>query len=251
MIWEELTTEAFAQIDRKIPVVLPVAATEQHGPHLPLATDKLIGQYFCRQLHERLQDQVLILPVISVGCSDHHLGFAGSLSVQHETLLRHMTDIFTSVLHHGFRNLIMFNSHGGNQAIGQVFVEQFGYAHSEANVHLITWWKIAFEALKDITDSGFGGTGHAGEFETSLMMLIQPDLVKRDLIQPQYPLPASDWEKADMLHAPKISRYKTFREMTKAGAFGDPTKSSAEKGQRIADSVLDACEQVVREIASR
>ena len=78
MIWEELTSYELGQVDKKIPVVLPIAAIEQHGRHLPLATDRIIGEFFCRQLSEHLLDKVLVLPAISVGCSEHHLDFPGS-----------------------------------------------------------------------------------------------------------------------------------------------------------------------------
>ncbi|MDH3648967.1 MAG: creatininase family protein, partial [Saprospiraceae bacterium] len=127
MYWDQLTSGQIDQVDKSIPVLLPVAATEQHGPHLPLSTDRMIGEHFCTELDKKQPDDVLILPTIGVGCSEHHLDFPGSLSVQHETLLRTITDQVSSVIHHGFRHVIVFNSHGGNQAIGQTFVETFGY----------------------------------------------------------------------------------------------------------------------------
>jgi len=249
MIWDELTSDELSRIDSNIPVILPVAATEQHGLHLPLATDRIIGEFFVHRIHEILKDQVLILPAIAVGCSEHHLEFSGTLSVTHETLLQQMTDIFVSVKAHGFVNFVLFNSHGGNQAIGHVFREKIGYRHQEIKLHLMTWWQIAHRELLEITETGFGGTGHACEFETSLMLHIRPDMVRMEKIEKGYPNPSYDWAKHDMLHAPKVSTFATFKQMTKKGTFGDPTLSSAEKGLRIVRCVIETCTKVLSDIA--
>lgn len=248
MIWDEMTYEELGQVDKTTPVLQPVAATEQHGPHLPLATDRHIGEYFCYQLHKSIPDKVLILPSIAVGCSEHHLDYPGSLSVPHETLLGQVSAIFDAVRKHGFTNIVLFNSHGGNQAIGQVFVEKYGYRHQDVNVYMITWWKLIQEGLLKITTTGFGGTGHAGEFETSLMMLIRPELIRKEKVVAGYPKPASDWTKQDMLKAPVVSKFKTFRQMTKKGTFGDPTKASVEKGIKISQLVIHECENFLNSI---
>ncbi len=111
MYWDQLSSPQMAQLEKSIPVILPVSATEQHGPHLPLSTDRLIGEYFLDQLNNQMSDLILILPSIPVGCSEHHLDFPGSMSVRHKTLLRTLIDQANSVVHHCFRNLVLFNSH--------------------------------------------------------------------------------------------------------------------------------------------
>jgi len=250
MIWEELTSYELGQVDKRTPVVLPIAAIEQHGPHLPLATDRIIGEYFCGQLSEQLPDKVLVLPAISVGCSEHHLDFPGSLSITHETMLNHITDIFNAVKLHGFTNFLLFNSHGGNLGIGQVFVEKFGHRNQDVNIHMISWWKVVADKLSQVVEGGFGSTGHAGEFETSLMMLIRPDLVRTDKIEEGYPNPTADWAKQDMLQAPKVGHFKTFKELTKKGTFGNPTLASVEKGEQISKIVIHQCLAVIKDIYS-
>jgi hypothetical protein len=92
VIWQSLTSKALARLDRSIPVVLPVAAVEQHGPHLPLATDRLIAEHFCRELDRELPDRVLILPTVAVGCSQHHMDFPGTLSVSHDGFMRYVAN---------------------------------------------------------------------------------------------------------------------------------------------------------------
>lgn len=248
MIWEKLTSEELGQLDRSIPVVLPIAAIEQHGPHLPLATDRLIGEYFCLQLDQAIPEGILVLPAVAIGYSEHHLDFPGSLSITHETMLLLLTDIFNTVKGHGFTNLVLFNSHGGNMGIGQVFMEKYGYRNPDVNIHLITWWKVVAEKLRGLSETGFGGVGHAGEFETSLIMLIKPDLLREKKMEEGYPLPTFDWARQDMLHGPAVGRYGAFARLTKKGTFGDPTKGSAEKGARIASLVINACTRILSEI---
>ena len=248
MIWDQLISQELNAQDRSIPVILPVAAIEQHGPHLPVGTDRMIVEYFCRKLNEEIPDKVLILPTMSVGCSEHHLDFTGSLTLQHDTFLQQAEDILGSVVSHGFKNLIIYNSHGGNLGISQVIVEHFGHRHPECRIVLATWWKIAGEALYDLNETGEGGVGHACEFETSLMMLIAPELVHHDKIEGKKNQQSFEWANGDMLRGPRASLYRSMKAMTPNGAFGDVRKISAEKGQKITDLAVPALKKMVLDL---
>jgi creatinine amidohydrolase len=248
MIWENLTSPEITELDRNIPVILPVAAIEQHGFHLPLATDKLIGTHFCLQLEKEIPDRVLILPVMSIGCSEHHMDFSGSLTLKHKTFLRQAEDILHSVAHHGFKNLILLNSHGGNQGIGQVIVEHFGNRHPDCRIVLVTWWKIAGDSLFDLNETGPGGVGHAGEFETSLMMVINPDLVQAERIMDKQNAENFDWASGDLLRGPRASLYKSMKNLTPNGVFGDPKKFSPGKGRKITEIVVENLKKIVLDL---
>jgi len=248
MIWDELTSPQIGDLDKRIPVVLPIAATEQHGPHLPLATDRIIGEHFAHMLHLEMPDQVLILPAISVGCSDHHMDFPGSLTHTHLTFTQQVLEVIDSVIHHGFSKIIIQNSHGGNQGVGQVIFEQAGFKHPQAEFVFLTWWRIASEILQRITESGPGGVGHACEFETSLMMTIAPQLVIADKIEPGVNQATFDWAEGDMLRSPSAGYFRTMRQMTSNGVFGDPTKASANKGQKITKAVVEALKKIVSDL---
>ena len=248
MIWEKFTSAEINALDRQIPVILPVAAIEQHGPHMPLGTDRMIVEYFCQKLHEDIPDKVLILPTMNVGCSEHHLDFAGSLSLTHETFQRHAEELLESVAFHGFKNLIIYNSHGGNLGISQVIVEHFGHRHPECRLVLATWWKIAGQALFELNETGEGGVGHAGEFETSLMMLIAPELVHQNRIEDRKNQQSFDWANGDMLRGPKASLYRSMKAMTPNGAFGEARNVSAEKGQKITDMAVSALREIVLDL---
>jgi creatinine amidohydrolase len=250
MRWEQLTTNEIAALDRTIPVMLNIAAIEQHGPHLPLDTDARIGDHFLSRLDERLGDRVLVLPQVKVCCSEHHMDFAGTLSIRHETFLLYVGDILESVVRHGFRNVILFNSHGGNQAIGQVLLETFGAKHRECRIAMLTWWRLAAKELSVIRESGFAGINHACEFETSLMLHAVPDSVRRDLISGMSYVETHDWANADMILPARGALFRSMKEMSNGtGVVGDPSRATAEKGERITAAVVDQLAHVVESLA--
>jgi creatinine amidohydrolase len=249
MNWQELRSPEFANIDRATPVVLPVAAVEQHGPHLPLATDRMIAEHFAKELNSRLGKSVLILPSLPVGCSDHHMDFPGSLTLEHETFLGVAKQYLHSAWRHGFRNFLVLNAHGGNQGICQVLLEQFGTQHPDARIVVTTWWRVASHAVLALNETGPGGVGHACEFETSLMLHIAPELVRMDAAQPRANVPTHEWAEADLLRSSRASLFRTMREMTPIGAFGEPGGATAEKGKQISDIVCDALVTVLRDLA--
>lgn len=250
MIWDQLTSKQIAEIDKNIPVLLPLAATEQHGPHLPLATDRLIGEHFAYTLNASINKKLLVLPSIGIGCSDHHMDFPGTLTISHHIFSLVAKEIIESVIHHGFNKIILFNSHGGNQGIVQVILEEIGYKYPHLNIVAVTWWILAREALKEITETGIGGTGHACELETSIIQLIADHLIDKAQIQKGGNIPTFKWAEGDMLHGAATSYYRSIKEMTKNGIYGDPTKASAEKGKRITDCVIDSLKQIVFDLWS-
>lgn len=251
MRWEKLTTDEFATIDRSTPVVLNIAAIEQHGPHLALDTDVTIGGHFLDQAEERLGEKVLILPAVKVCCSEHHMEFAGTLSVRHETFLAYVGDILESVVRHGFRNIVLFNSHGGNQAVGQVLLEAFGARHRECQVALLTWWRLTAPELEKIRDSDFAGINHACEFETSLMLAAAPGDVRQDKIGGMSYQPTFEWANSDMIRANRGAIFRTMHAMSNGtGVVGDPSLGSAQKGERITQVVVDELVRVVETLTA-
>ncbi len=248
MIWDQLTSHEIQGLDKSLPVVFPVSATEQHGPHLPLATDRMIGEHLCNELSKAIPDKVLILPIMSVGCSEHHMDFAGSLSIQHQTFLSQAEDILSSVARHGFNNIIVFNSHGGNLAVSQLLLEKFGATNQELNIVLATWWKLASEAFLKLNETGPGGVGHAGEFETSLMLHIRPDLVQLDKREAVKNIKGFQWAEMDMLRGSKASTFRSMKAMTSNGVFGDPSVCSEEKGIEITKIVTTSLKGIVLDL---
>lgn len=251
MKWEQLTSPKLDAVDRNTPVVLNIGAIEQHGPHLPLVTDALIGRHFTDRIDAELGDKVLILPQISVCCSRHHMMFAGTLTVRHETFLAYITDMLGAVAAHGFRNIVIFNSHGGNLAIGQVVLESFGNDHPEVELFMLTWWRIAADELAKIQETEFGGVGHACEFETSLVQMIAPELVEIDAAVDQLPIHDFHWAAADLLNAGRAAHHRNMHQLSNGtGVSGCPSKASPGKGQAISDVVTSAALAMLEDIRS-
>lgn len=248
MRWDRLGTVQLSTLDRNIPVVLILGAIEQHGPHLPLATDHLIGEHFGTRLDHELSKKVLILPAFPFGCSSHHMDYAGTLTISHKTFIECVCEILDSVVSHGFKNLLILNSHGGNNAAAQVIIERFGSEHPECRIVLAVWWVVAARQLAEISETGPGGVGHACELETSLMLWSNPELVDISVIEPGHIKNTFEWATGDMLRVSSASVYRRFRDMTENGVFGDPTKASKEKGSMIDQIVVSALTKIVTDL---
>ena len=181
--WQDLTTEEIAAADHEqTVVVLPVAAIEQHGPHLPLGVDALINEGLVREALLRLPDgfPVLVLPPVSMGWSDEHGRFAGTVSIGPETLTAAWCEIGASVAAAGFRRFVIFNSHGGQSEIAKIVGRKLRIAHGMLAV-AANWY-----ALLDLADA-FGEDErrhgiHAGAIETSMIMHLRPELVGEERI---------------------------------------------------------------------
>jgi creatinine amidohydrolase len=182
--WRDLATTDFAAVDAESTVaVLPVAAVEQHGPHLPLGTDALINDGILRAALPRIPPTLtaLVLPPLEVGASLEHERFAGTLSARVETLLKLWTDVGRSVAAAGVRKLVIFNTHGGQKAIVDLVALElragFGMLVARASY-------FAFGVPPGLFDPQEAALGiHGGELETSLMLHLNPALVRRDALR--------------------------------------------------------------------
>ena len=114
MKWPEV-----ARLSKDTPVVIPIASLEQHGPHMPLFTDSLLGGEVVRRAHERLKERVLVTPMLWLGNSHHHMDFCGTFSAEPRTYLDMLAGALENFIHHGFRRLVFVNGHGGNIVPGQ------------------------------------------------------------------------------------------------------------------------------------
>lgn len=251
MIWDELTTVELSDVDRRCVVILPLAATEQHGPHLPLATDRLIAEGFCRELNKQLLEKTLILPCPPIGYSAHHRSFVGTLSVSHSTLMDYAKGVIESVFADGFRSLLIMNAHGGNVGLGTVLQESIGEQYPSNDLGFCSWWQVAAAELLDISGSGPGGVGHACELETSLMLHLHPELVKLDRIQSGTNCPTWAWAEADMLRGSRVRLQRSMKQMTRNGVYGDPTCADGVKGKQILDVVINNLKTVVEDLYSK
>jgi len=174
----------------------------------------------------------------------------GTLTVSHETFLAYVGGILDSVRRHGFRTIVLFNSHGGNQAIGQVLLESFGAKHRDCRIAMLTWWRLAAPEISAIRESGPGGANHACELETSLMLHIDPGSVRREKVSGMNYVETYDWANADMIEGNRGALFRSMADMSGGtGVVGDPSLASAEKGAAIIEAVVGQLQHVVESLA--
>jgi creatinine amidohydrolase len=187
----EWTREEAAEYAKNTVVVLPVGALEQHGPHLPLATDALLAEHIAHTAASQLAD-VVVAPVFSYGCSHHHLSFSGTASLRTQALLGALTDLVDSLLVSGFAGVFLLNGHGGNAEIVQLVARDLS-VQRQAHLAGGSYFHIAAERLAAAGAAELGELpGHAGAFETALMLAAFPLLVRQPLT-PRRRKPEPGW----------------------------------------------------------
>ncbi|MBO9605266.1 MAG: creatininase family protein [Paenibacillaceae bacterium] len=216
-------------------VVVPLAATEQHGDHLPVYTDTLACEHIAREAVRRAAASVpmLLAPTLAIGCSQHHLRFGGTISFTSSTYLAMLGDIADSLVTSGFRRIIFLNGHGGNENLMR-------QAASDAAVRHPVWtaaasyWSVSREALEVAQASESGMVpGHAGGFETSLVLALLPERVRADKFVGTHPEHA--WIRGGLPGA-FIAKHG---ELTGANGFTDaPAAATAERGRRCLEAIV-------------
>jgi creatinine amidohydrolase len=176
---DELTRDDLRALAPAALAVLPVGATEQHGPHLPVGTDHFLVTHIARAAAEAAgQLPVLVAPTLPFGSSHHHLPFGGTLSLATETYYRALADLVETLILSGFRRIFILNGHGGNSELIQLVARDLALKH-EAQIGAAPYWTIAWESLVAAqAHVGAGLPGHAGRFETALMLALRPELVR-------------------------------------------------------------------------
>lgn len=215
-------------------VILPLGATEQHGPHLPLGTDTIRAGALADRLAERLPGS-LVAPTLPVGCSDEHSGFPGLLGLERETLARVMLDIARRLVGWGIERLVILSAHGGN---GDALDLALNMIRNElpdlevrTNERLETISRAALEVAHRDGISGSDVGLHAGDGETSEMLHLRPNLVNVDRLAPGYT--------GDMETVVDELREHGLRPVTENGVLGDPTRAEADRGDRYLNAFVD------------
>jgi creatinine amidohydrolase len=250
--WQDLATTDFGRVDpEKTVALLPVAAIEQHGPHLPLATDALINDAVVRAALERLPSGVslLVLPAQNVGLSPEHTSFAGTLSIRDTTLLEAWTDIGRSVARTGTRKLVVFNTHGGQKSLVDLVALRL---RSELGMLVVRATYFAFGALPGLFDPAeLVHDIHGGEVETSLLLHIRPDLVRTAALANFAGLPHELATRHKLLGAEKpVGIGWRAEDLNVAGACGNAARADGRRGAQHLSYLADRLAALVGEVAS-
>jgi len=227
--------EALAQGFRT--AVFACGAVEQHGPHLPLFVDAEHGTRIAVEVARRL-GRALVAPTVRVGCSDHHLDFAGSLSIRPETLEAICADYCASLSHHGFEDICIVPTHGGNFAVLKEMLPRLRAAVAgSTRVHAYTdllGFLVLWRASVERTSPGMGTRvgGHADIAETSLMLAMHSDLVRSDLAEDGFH-PVMDRAAFERIIA------EGFSTVTPNGILGDARGATIAIGESAVTDLAD------------
>ncbi|RPJ43895.1 MAG: creatininase family protein, partial [Candidatus Latescibacterota bacterium] len=229
LTWPE-ARERFSEIDVAL---LPVGAIEQHGPHLPLDTDAFDAEHLCREVAKRCADpKPVVLPVIPYGVSYHHADFPGTISVSNDTLARLVHEIGMSAAGNGVTKLLIINGHGGNKPA-------LDFAAQMINREARIFVGVDTGETSDVDIYGMIETPndvHAGEIETSTSLATRPHLVDMSRLEKLVPSFSSRY--LNFTSKRGISWHAYTKRISPSGVMGDPTKASAEKGEKMWEAMI-------------
>ena len=250
--WRDLTTVDFRAVDPENTVaLLPVAAVEQHGPHLPLSTDAVINDGIVRALLERAAAKpvVLVLPALDVGNSPEHVSFAGTLSIRDATLADVWTDVGRSVVRSGVRKLVILNTHGGQKSLVDLVAVRL---RAELRMLVVRATYFAFGAPPGLFDAAeLAHDIHGGEVETSLMLHLRPDLVRQAEAKDFRGLPHDLAAKNALLGAEKpIGIGWLSEDLNRQGACGNAARADAKRGAALLSHIVDRLATLLAEVAA-
>lgn len=211
-----------------------LGATEQHGPHLPIASDALIAEWVGYRIAAKLGN-ALMAPVIRPGCSDHHMAFSGTISLRPETMKAILHDYCAALIKHGFKKIVIITIHGGNLRPITEAGPDLARAFPDAEIHVMTQAEPMLESVGKVSDArGIDrrvAGAHAGEAETSLILARAPELAEMDRAEPGLVAEMAEW-------AEKAHR-EGLQAVTPNGILGDPMGASADAGHDYIEALAD------------
>jgi len=250
LIIEMTSEEAEKAITKSDFVVLPTGSIEQHSKHLPLSTDSILAEMLTKHLAENSEDlRFVVLPTLCFGISEHHIHFPGTITLQTDTYQRVIYEIGWSLKQHGVKRFLIINFHGGN-------IEPIKLARLrlERELRLKTYYIDWGVYCQDIVKKSAGRTiyGHSGLLETSLMLFLRPDLVRKEKMQKQEQT-RPDAVNTEEIYDEKLQAsrpvtrvFPYFEENWPTGGLGDPTIASVEFARELIDKETKRIEEALK-----
>jgi creatinine amidohydrolase len=220
-------------------VVVPFGSTEQHGRHMPLGTDAVLGDEIGWGLAERLE--AFLAPTVRFGCSEHHLAFSGTISIGAETFGRIVADVVASLSVHGFRRIVLLPTHGGNfkpMAKAVANIEPARGVQIYAFTDLMGLVEAAAESSRSFGVDSTKSGAHSGEWETSLMLALRPEQVKMDRAAVGF---------MGELSEVTSKVFDGIQDLDPYGVLGDPRPATAEAGKKYLTDIIEFLYQWVRD----
>ncbi|SMP72345.1 creatinine amidohydrolase [Neorhodopirellula lusitana] len=241
MKYQEMSARSLADVDRHhCLVVIPTAAVEQHGPHLPTGTDTIISTAIAEELESRLSSDILLVPTLWFGASSHHLRLGATFDLSLNHYMAVVSDLARSLLDDGFKRVLFLNGHGGNTDPLRVAVRNLQPDYLDALLMVGNYWAQSDELVESVLEGDPRQLGHACELETSLIMHLRPELVD-----------ASQLSEAGVLIPDVVEGMYLCRDLkqrTLHGFTGNPYLATAEKGKRLFDGIVEQLTQTAEHL---
>ena len=237
--WRKLRADELRELARQDGmVIVPVGALEQHGPHLPVEVDSMLGEQIAlrtARLIDARGQRVAVLPMLWTGISEHHMSFGGTISLDLPTFAAVIEGICRSLVRHGFRRIVLLNSHGGNDNALRTLTDELT---PKLGVPIVqtTYWEAAAQEIGEILETQ-PNVQHACEAETAMMLAVRPELVAQDRIGLAKANRSPD---ADEIVGRGVYRWRTLAAMAASGVVGNPQAATAEKGNRLLEAIARA-----------
>jgi creatinine amidohydrolase len=251
MTWAEVA-EILEETDT---VIVPVASTEQHGPHLPLATDTIQAIEIAKRAVASLATEgikVVAGPTIPFGLAPYHMPFPGTISLSADTLKAVIREVCTSLYEHGFRKFALLLGHGGNYGVMQVAAQELVVELPESQVVFLNFLPALEAKYPEFLLSG-RPEGHSGEGETARILLTHPNLVQMERAQEYYSPEADEAESEDhpLLGGGIYTPVRDWSAVTPYGSAGNPTLATAENGKKGYDVIVNwVCDAIKHTLLS-
>jgi creatinine amidohydrolase len=243
MTWQENQ----AAVEQRRVVIVPVAAIEQHGPHLPVDVDNLLTVTLCEEAARRRPDLLACAMHIPYGYNAHNMAFPGTVSIRQQVFVDYCFDVCASYAEHGFNYILLINGHGSNVHLCEAIARQVSMQTS-ARCGQFIWPALVQDVIADFRQSVYpGGTGHACEVETSLYLAIDPSHVQQDLATKEIAWDVGEYWYKDFAGNGPLSYTAYHHEFSRTGVAGDPTVATAEKGRLMLEAFCGRLPELAEE----
>jgi len=247
LTWPQINEAALA---RKT-ILLPIGSTEQHGHHLPLDVDNFLARGMCLAAAQLAPRELLVMPTIPYGYNEHAQDFPGTIHVTYHHFIEYCVDVVKSVAYAGFDRIVIIDGHGSNEHLCE-FIARRATLETDAMVASTIWTNLVKEEWEAVRTSGFGGSAHACEMETSAYLHLDPSAVRMDLASDHYG-GAAGKEGSRFLNVDLTKGWGPMKlvqwtsSATPTGVSGAPTQATAAKGQVLVDACARNLVEFVRE----